>query len=590
MNAQSWRRILAAAALLLCGLVSPVRGLTVQEVLWGFDGQVVPDRINLLSLLVVNDTGTPFSGTLELYRTDGLKPVGASEVQDCFLAPFGTRWVQFYTHNSGENEEWILRWGRGLRQSMELTVPRLGAPARVLLNDPGDPFARSGSLKAFPEDIFPVTVAATDALESIVMDHAPRWEPVRRQAFLDWLRRGGTVHVLLGRSGRTPEFPSDLAVLNTAVDRFRVGAGLVVRHDVSRSGIDDQTLTDRGFPRLRLEKLEEWNSIAKVEDPFFTRLRSFTRAKHHWWLIYPYIILYIVLIGPVNYLLGRKWRDYRLTLLFFVGVMAFSAVFLEWVGRRGHGESAAVHTLSYARPVADGVYDVTQWVNAFVTRGAYYKIQHDAPHSLYTTGQDMESVNGVIQNGPDGTFTVDMPLYSWRSFVHRGKMKGPDLGLKLAKWSAGSGPEELVVACGPDFPKEVLGAWALSGDNFYKLQADGRQLELVSPPQGKSKEEFLVSDQSFHGLPFMPFGGPAEDDTELDTKASYEKMVPALVAYGLGGAKDFRYRVSGEARSRDSLQVFIVARCPESFFIREKPFGRETGYVLYHVCFFESNR
>jgi hypothetical protein len=369
-----------------------------------------------------------------------------------------------------------------------------------------------------------------------------------------------------------------------------VGAGLVVRHDLPRTGIDDPMLADEGFPRLRLEKSEEWNAVARVEDAFFTHLCTFTRPRHHWWLIYPYVIIYIVVIGPINYLLSRSWRDCRLTILFFVAVVGVSAVFMEWIGRRGHGESAAVHTLSYARPVGDGDYDVTQWVNAFVTRGAYYKVRHDAPHSLYSTGHDTETVNGVVRNGPEGTFTVDMPLYSSRSFVHRGKMKGPELGLKVLKWSASSGLDELVLGRGPDFPKEVLGMWALFEDGVYKLQTDGKQIQLPNPAQRRSKDEFLSTGKTSHSFPSMPFGSPEESQAELDPKASYEKMAPPLIAYSLGGAKDFRYRLSGETFPPDSLQVFIMARCPESFFIREKPFGRETGYVLYHVRVFESNR
>ena len=40
----------------------------------------------------------------------------------------------------------------------------------------------------FPEDLFPLTGAALSGLGTVVLDHVPRWEPAKRQAFLDWLR------------------------------------------------------------------------------------------------------------------------------------------------------------------------------------------------------------------------------------------------------------------------------------------------------------------------------------------------------------------------------------------------------------------
>ncbi len=42
--------------------------LEVEEVRWGFDGQVVQHRFNLLSVLVSNPTGEPFDGGMALTR------------------------------------------------------------------------------------------------------------------------------------------------------------------------------------------------------------------------------------------------------------------------------------------------------------------------------------------------------------------------------------------------------------------------------------------------------------------------------------------------------------------------------------------
>ncbi len=47
------------------------------------------------------------------------------------------------------------------------------------------------------------------------------------------------------------------------------------------------------------------------------------------------------------------------------------------------------------------------------------------PHNLYAVTADTEEIYGKILNGKDGRFLVNIPLYSWRNFIHRGSMSGP---------------------------------------------------------------------------------------------------------------------------------------------------------------------
>jgi len=576
------------AAVLAVGLwmTTPLAALSVQETFWGFDGQIVPDRVNILSVLMANDTDMPFNGTLKLHKQSALQPLGATHVQECFVSPFGRRWVQFYTHNCERDEEWVLSWGRGLNQNTTLRTPRLGPPACVILVDRADPFARKMALKAFPEEIFPVTAAATDALDTLIIDHVPPWEPVRRQAFLEWLRRGGTVHLLADPKGSRLTFPAELAVLNVDLDRFRVGAGRVVRHQLTRGAIDPGRLAVKGFPPLRLTQKSDWQAVDRIEDPVFRRLRGFTRADHNWWLIYVVALIYIVLVGPVNYLLGRKWRDFRLTILVFVGAVVLFSVVLERIGRRGHGEAAAVHALTYARPVGPDTYDVTQWLNAFVTRGAYYTVEHASPHSLYSTCQLEERVNGIIRNGKDGVFAVDMPLYSSRSFLHRGVMKGPELGLKVLRWEGGAVPGQLVLGFGAAFPTDAVEMWALAGERFLELKVQGTELRPADVGQSKSQEEFLKLEHVLGTADFTSFGYYDDASDEVDVLKSYRQLVRPLIAYSLGGGGAFQQNVTGRAPAPDCVQVFVLASRPESFALKGESFGRERGYVLYHVCVF----
>ena len=67
------KRILQLIAVAWAGWAGvAVAGLEVREVIWGFDGQVVPGHFNLLSVLVANPAGTAFDGNLVLYETRGL--------------------------------------------------------------------------------------------------------------------------------------------------------------------------------------------------------------------------------------------------------------------------------------------------------------------------------------------------------------------------------------------------------------------------------------------------------------------------------------------------------------------------------------
>ena len=439
--------------------------LEVSQSQWGFDGKVVPGRIAILSVEVGNPSAAPFDGVLRLHKETGLGGrVDAPLVEPCFLSPGAARWVQFYPYVRDEHEAWVLEWGLGAKERHLLPGIEVGPPARVVLHDPDDPLAsgRGVRFRPFRENLFPPTVAATDGLHSVLLDRVPRWEPVRRQAFLDWLRRGGEVHVLRTPSGRHPVFPDELAVLSSPLERHRVGAGLVLHHAMGRAEASDAALAARGCPPCQLVAPPDYapSRIGDIEEPLFRALSDMTRPRHAWGFIYLTVVAYIVVLGPLNLLFGRKRRNYRHTLLFFLLTVAGAGVLLYFLGRRGHDEATAVNSLACARQIDADTYDVTQWVNVFVTRGATYRITHDAPHNLYSGCQDREAIRGLIANGKDGVFQVDIPLFSHRPFLHRAKLKGDHIKLDVVRWSVGERLEELVLAAEPGFPQRAAEVWA----------------------------------------------------------------------------------------------------------------------------------
>ncbi len=576
------RRAVGAAIVLLCVLAVPVRALEVQEVRWGFDGRAVPGRINILSVLLTNSAGEAYEGTVSLHKESRVgQRVGAVLAQPCFVAPFAARWVQFYPHVKQAGEGWVLTLGK---RRQTLAEPKVGAPSVVYITDPENPVEQVAGLRAFPENLFPVTVAATDGLFSVVLDHVPRWGRVRRQAFVDWLRRGGTVHLLRDESGDYPEFAAELSALNSPGPRLRVGAGLVVRHAASAREVNRRFLDEAGFAVPSL-KSGSGSTLWDLEQSVLTMLRDLVQPDHNWAFIYGALLVYVILVGPINYLIGRKVRDFRPAVIcFIVSVLGLAAV-INAVGRRGYGEAAAVHTLSYARPIEGATYDVTQWTNVFVLRGDYYAITHPADHNLYSTCQDYETVNGLLQNGMHGTFLVDVPLYSNRGFVHRARMRGHDLGLRVAEWRGEDKLEELAVAVGPHFPHAPVEMWARHGNTFYQMRRAGGRIEAACR-RGVDVETFLDGEELRMGLQYMPLYGRTERGEHVSDSKVFSGMVKPLIARGVGGTEAFPHYFVDLPTSRDRVELFIFAESPGGFRLTAEGFGDEVGYVLYHADLF----
>ncbi len=564
-------------------LAASAAAVEVAEVRWGFDGSVVPERIGVLSLLLTNAEATAYDGVVTLHRTDGLgSRLGATHVEPCFVAPFTSRWVQFHPYVARGDEEWIVTLGK---QQTRLRGPALGAPAAVCLRAPDDPFQRPGGLRSLPDNLFPTTLSATDGLASLVMDYAPLWEQPRRQALLDWLRRGGRLYLLRGQDGGYPGFAGELSVLNDPARRFRVGAGLVVRGDGARDKTDGVTLADAGLGPPVLESGDR-ASMWTLEDAVFQELGGLVRPEHNWTVIYISLALYMLLVSPINYIIGRKKAGFLRATLFFVAAVAGFAVLLSTLGRRGYGETSAVHSVSYARSLGGSAYDVTQWVNVFVRDGDYYKLTHQGDHNLYATCQGFERVNGVIRNGRQGEFLVDIPLFSSRSFLYRGKLEGPDLGVKVVRWGQEDGAEKVMLSTGEGFPLDVAEIWAFRDGRFYHTFHAGGRIGTTLDG-GSDISSFLSKERLQLGEPYLHGYGSRGGGGDKDPERALRGQMRTLIARAIGGTKDFRYYLGGSREGKDHVQLFIYANMPGTFAVAGRDLGREVGYVLYHLDVFK---
>lgn len=556
------------ALALVFALVFPSvsRALEVKETRWGFDGRVVEDKFNILSVLVAQPGAKAFEGQLELTESRGFdNESGAPLAQPLYLAPGTQRWVQFVVLIPNETE-WRLSWGRSADQRADVSHASLAPPASVLLVDSSSIFTTESRLKGFAEDLFPTSVAATDALDQVVLDHAPRWDAPRREAFLDWLKRGGIVHLVRGPAG-LPVFSDSLAPLNTTLPRERVGAGMVVRHDIPASECSDQFLAKAGFPVREFREKEttyQYTGLWNFEQTLLTKLASLTKPEVAWWLLYLLTIAYLVIIGPVHYRWARK-IDYRIAIAGFLATVVVFAIAFVIAGHRGNGEVQISHAVAIARALPDKRWDVTQWVSAFATSGDYYKLSYDGPSSYFSTAGGSESVRGKIVGGKDGFFDVDIPLYSSRPFISRGVLSGPEFQPQVETWDG----NQISLRVGKSFPTNAREIYVQRGTRFTVMQLKGEV--LVNRGESFDYEMFFTSSEMNQHS-----GG---DWTKKDFESP--GVAKPLMALFDGDVTGLQNRVVHRELANDQARLFVFAEAPDGFAMKGKNFSRHKGWTLF---------
>jgi hypothetical protein len=575
------RRLTACAASLLLFAAMSASALEIQDVKWGFDGQAVPNRFNILSVLVGNFSSTPFDGSIEFYKSRGMARVGAVYRVPCYVSPLTTRWVQFYVYTDTSYDQWRMEWGRGPKDYHDFDPPRWGPPAQVMFTDSETALSIGTVFKQFPEELFPPGIAGTSGLNSVILDHAPRWEPAKRQAFLDWLQAGGKVHVLLGADGRYPVFSDQLSVLNLSSDRGRIGAGLAVRHAATAQQIHAQDVEEdnRSWKQY---KENDPQAVSQSGDWFFRTLASMSRPQHSWDFIYLMATFYLFAIGPGIFYSSRKMANYRLRIGLLLGIVAVFAWLFNLVGRQGQGAASVVHTLSYARVIKDDKYAVTQWINLFATRGSQYTVQHASPHNIYNTGQDYESVNGWIEGGKDAKLVVDIPMFSRRALLHEAEMKGAQIPASILKWDGADQVKELSISVGPEFAKEVLEGWVVQGNEVYRMRPAGDHIEFND--QYKEPFDAFVKDFNPQTQVYEYNNNATKDD-----QTEFRNLARPLMAWALG-AQNMEGSFGANPANANNVQLFLFARSPSGFGISKSQFGREVGYVLYQIDLFRPEK
>ena len=555
---------------LICLLCWTTNGFSVdvEEVIWGFDGRVVTDTFNPLSVLVSNNSATGVEVPLRLTRSNGTGDRSGAILQEViFLAPFSSRWVQFYPFVSTASGDWTVSWGLLPSQSYDLTAPSWSGRARITLFSASDLNAKKQGVKGLPDSLFPPFVSATENLDALYLDYVPRWQKNQRQSLVDWLSRGGTLFLIPNAAGETLSFSGQLSVLNDSTDRFTVGAGEV--HRVA----DMQSASSRCEAILGEAKPpQESTNYVTPEEGFFSKLSSITRPQHNWPIINLLSVLYVGLVFPGMYLLAKNGAGVRTTLLTFIGIAAVFTVVFNVIGRRGYGESTVVNSIALARHVAGESYDVMGWTNVFVTGGDQYLLRHDHEGGIYSTGITTEKVGGTIDNGLENIFAVDIPLFSSRPFLHRGKLKGPNAAVQIDEVSVkGTRVESLKIR----FDAGIVPSqsFAIVASGRYPLRRDG---EFLVYEGGYQELKNFVSSDPNYAYPYY-------DRRKIDSQRVYDELLNPLTlrAVELPAVWD---RPKNELESRqptNRLLLFCYADMPKEFAVKHEKLPSSEGRVLY---------
>jgi hypothetical protein len=576
------------------------------ETRWGFNGKVAVNRFNILSVRVNNPLPQPFEGELRLQKSLGDAPI----IEVVTVAPFQTKWVQFYPYINGgyggvvSNDTWRLYYGRG--QVYELPPPRPAKYQRVILDDASGLGGRGGVLKQMPENLFPAFVSATDALQVVGIDREPRsWIPPQKEAFLDWLSLGGTVLLFHGPNGKFPEFSGPLAVLNSPLDERRHGSGRILKIPMSRGqfNADEARQALAGLPKNIVaynDRLEDpidivdsaapdpaaaGNAYSEGADPFvassfMSQLKDMTKPDHNWLLLHFMFWVYIAMVFPGCYILGKRWSDFRVVYAGLLGTVTLFSLLFSIVGQRGYGEATAVHSVAIARSLPDGGLDVSSWSNVFVTGGGKYAIKHNGLGALYSTCSETERVGGEINNGLDGSFdNVDIPPFSNREFALRIKLPGGSPKITVDEHTLSAGRlTNLVLSVDGIPPGQTSFMYALSGDRFHMLHWNGDKLKL-SADAGDATA--VLKLQQMQNWSQNRYGYGYGYNQQQSPQERFNLMFSPLMSRSLGVSKESEAR---QVRLPEGIvRVFLYTKMPADFAIQNTRLGAQDGQVLYCV-------
>lgn len=601
--------ILSVLCSVLLMLPAAVFAIDVEETIWGFSNQPVKQKCIPLSLRISNNTPDVFDEVVQLNQLlySGSK-VGAPLCRRIYIPPYSSQWIQFYPYQIEGQQEWSLNWGPQSLQYRKITNTGTYAadssPVRVILSNSNSFLQKGARFKRFPEDLFPPFVTATGSLDEVILDHVPRWDAARRTSFMDWLEQGGVLHLLPDSDGENLKFTSTLSKLNSPFEYYRIGAGLVIRHDAKLSELDAaklkqriaavhaaeiQTLSgEKPSPELQAKNSatagDEYYRYGDVNAGILYQLSELSFPDHNWPLIFLMTLVYIFLIFPGCYLFQQRQKTarYRKPLLFLLlSVCLFSLIFWS-IGKRGYGEKTTINSLMVARPLSDNQLDLTCWMNCFVTGGGDYQFSAEGEGAIYSTAQVTERVRGVIFNGIDGYFKSDIPPFSSRRFMYRVKAPYPDPHFTVQDYVLGKEDGNVILTGLTLKPKSPLppdmeDRWLIFGKYAYDLiSADGTGATRLT--LGK-KRELLSSWKKYLDTDLLNGSRFRTANSDQDEIRIYDSLFTHLILKELNLLSEQKLNFYQGDQTR--LQLFLYGNVPDELKIKTDVQGMQQGRVLF---------
>ncbi|WP_339728166.1 hypothetical protein [uncultured Gimesia sp.] len=593
-------------------LPSSAFAIDIEETIWGFNNQQSKGMCIPLSLKLSNNTPEVFDELVQLNRLQysGSK-VGAPLCRKIFLAPYSSQWVQFYPYIIDERQdEWSLNWGPRFIYSRKFSrngaaykkTPNAKAPLSRIVLTSSNSLSQSGSrFKRYPEELFPPMVTATDSLDEVILDHVPRWDTARKESFMDWLYRGGTLHLLPDSSGANLNFTTSMANLNTPQDHFRVGSGLIIRHQGKLTQLTESLIESKVqdahaeespavAPAQSTTKENKQATTQQEDDSYYfgdvnakllQTISEMTRPDHNWSIIYVMTGFYILLIYPGCYLFNKKQKSYhyRNSLLFLlITVALFSTVFWS-IGKRGYGETTTINSLVIASPLEGDQYDLKCWVNTFVTSGAEYQFSSAGNGIIFTTAQEAEKVRGAIFNGLDGSFYSDIPPFSARSFMYRIKAPYKEQNIKVIDYEVNTNSEltSLLIEASSALPDNISKVQVMYDLKIYELkqsEEDARTYWVLG--NGRRPLSAWKSKLMSNATNARRYGYQNE---EIDTSKVYDGLYEIMVMRNLNLIRPSQLNQYQGEKAR--IKLFLYCDIPEEFKLKTNVQGVQQGRVLF---------
>lgn len=536
---------------------------------WGFDGTVRSGEFNLLRVRIFNDSDKPWQGSVWIQPQLGIQRVDVPALQpDLFIEPYGERNLQFYAFVP-DPTEYTVAWGQYVRgrffeeDHLEIDAPTARREELAIELTRDETSSRGSSLPTFDVDQFPSSAVVLVGLDTLVLNHVPSWQDQQVRAFRDWLFQGGTLYLKPDSTGEALQFGPSLAELNEPSDQFPVGYGRVIR----TSSVPD-------LASAKTDSNQYYNSL-NASSTLFSLLKAITTPEHNWPLIYGLAVIYLLILFPGCWLLGRRKGDFRITYVVILATVGMFSFGFHTIGKRGYGEETSINSVAVVRPAQPGRWLVKQWSNLFVTSGKTYLIEHHLTSGAASTGQHMESVLGVVANQPNAVMQTDIPSFSNRTLLHTGILQGDGPRPQLGTFSL-SGPGGTIQSLVLNFPQgenlpKMRDMVAVYRNQIYQLRRSEHQLSLAGGSQLISN--YLDSDSLRYNK--YRFGREESNTPE----AYFQQTWHPLIAADLGliheeAIRDF-------SLPEDVLKIYIMTDMDAPFFFKGEISPQQNGRVLY---------